>query len=131
MNEQTEATPTVLIVEDNPDSRELAAKVLKAKGFHTVLATDGYEAIRKAAAAPPDVILMDLSLPRLDGYEATRQIKNKAALSNIPIIALTAHAMKGDREKAMAAGCDGYISKPIDVRSLADQIREFLPQAAK
>lgn len=116
----------VLIVDDNQDSRELVVKILKARGYQMIEAVDGEEALEKAAAEKPDLILMDRSLPKIDGYEVTRRLKGREEFKDIPIVALTAHAMTGDREKALEAGCDGYISKPIDVRSLPELIRSYL-----
>lgn len=115
----------ILIVEDNRDSRELVAKVLKAHGYEILEAHDGAEALETIRREKPGLILMDISLPKIDGYEATRCLKNDPELQTIPVIALTAHAMKGDREKALAAGCDGYITKPINVRELPEQIQRF------
>jgi two-component system cell cycle response regulator DivK len=89
-------------------------------------AVDGEEALEKAIAENPDLILMDISIPKIDGYEVTKRLKSQVTFKNTPIIALTAHAMKGDREKALEAGCDGYISKPIDIHELPDQIKSYL-----
>jgi len=116
----------ILVVEDNQDNRELVVKVLKINGYHVIEAVDGQEAIEKTKAENPNLILMDLFIPKIDGYEVTRRLKRDKDLKSIPIIALTAHAMKGDMEVALAAGCDGYISKPIDVRELPKQIEHFL-----
>ena len=116
----------VLIVDDNQDSRELVVKILKARGYQMIEAVDGEEALEKAIAEKPDLILMDRSLPKIDGYEVTRRLKGREEFKGIPIVALTAHAMTGDREKALEAGCDGYISKPIDVRSLPELITSYL-----
>jgi two-component system cell cycle response regulator DivK len=116
----------ILIVDDNRDSRELVVKVLKTRGYRTIEAVDGQEALEKAVAERPDLILMDRSLPKIDGYEVTRRLKNQDEFKDIPIVALTAHAMRGDREKALAAGCEGYISKPINVRQLPEQIKSYL-----
>jgi two-component system cell cycle response regulator DivK len=116
----------ILIVEDNEDSRELVVKVLKNKGFVTVEASDGEEAIEKAVKEKPELILLDISIPKLNGYEVAKRLKSLEEFGEIPIVALTAHAMKGDREKVIAAGFEGYISKPINVRELADQVRSFL-----
>lgn len=113
---------TILIVEDNQDSRELVVKVLKAHGYLMIEAIDGEEALAKAAAEHPDLILMDISLPKLDGYEVIRRLKAQEAFASTPIIALTAHAMKGDREKALAAGCQDYITKPVNIRELPARI---------
>jgi CheY-like chemotaxis protein len=116
----------ILIVEDNEDSRELVVKVLRNKGFDTVEAADGEEAIDKATKEKPELILLDISIPKMDGYEVARRLKSLEEFSEIPIVALTAHAMKGDREKVIAAGFEGYISKPINVRELPDQVRSYL-----
>ena len=115
----------VLIVDDNQDSRELVAKILKRQGCVLVEAVDGEDALSKARSELPDLILMDISLPKIDGHQVTRTLKGEKEFEDVPIIALTAHAMKGDCEKAMAAGCAGYISKPIDVRNFYDQIKQF------
>ena len=116
----------ILIVDDNQDSRELVVKVLKTRGYETIEAVDGGEALEKAAAERPDLILMDRSIPKIDGYEVTRRLKGQQEFKHIPIVALTAHAMRGDREKALEAGCEGYISKPINVRKLPEQIAAYL-----
>lgn len=120
------SSPKILVVEDNQDNREMVVKALKFNGYQVVEAVDGEEAIEKAKAEDPDLILLDIFLPKMDGYEATRRLKGDTSLRNIPIIALTAHAMKGSMEEALAVGCDGYISKPIDVRELPKQIQHFL-----
>ena len=116
----------ILIVEDNQDNRELVVKVLKINGYHVIEAVDGEEAIEKVRAEKPDLILMDLFIPKIDGYEVTKRLKDDKDLEHIPVIALTAQAMKGDMELALAAGCDGYMPKPIDVRELPKQIKRFL-----
>ena len=116
----------ILIVDDNEDSRDLVVKVLKNKGYQMVEAVDGEDALEKAESENPDIILLDISIPKLDGYEVTRRLKSREKFRNIPIIALTAHAMKGDKEKALEAGCDGYISKPINVHELPDQIKSYM-----
>ena len=116
----------ILIVDDNVDSRELVVKVLRNKGYQTIEAIDGEDALEKVVAERPDLILMDRSLPKIDGYEVTRRLKRQEGLKDIPIVALTAHAMKGDREKAIEAGCEGYISKPINVRELPGLIGSYL-----
>jgi two-component system cell cycle response regulator DivK len=123
---QKGSSQKILVVEDNQDNRELVVKVLKINGYHVIEAVDGEEAIEKTRAENPDLILMDLFIPKIDGYEVTRRLKRDKDLKSIPIIALTAHAMKGDMEVALAAGCDGYIPKPIDVRELPKQIEHFL-----
>lgn len=116
----------ILVVDDNQDSRELVVKILKNRGYQMIEAVDGEEALEKAIAENPDLILMDISIPKLDGYEVTRRLKSQIKFKDTPIIALTAHAMKGDREKAFEAGCEGYISKPINVRELPDQVKAYL-----
>jgi len=116
----------ILIVEDNEDNRELAVKVLRNKGFETVTAVDGEEAIEKAVSEKPDLILLDISLPKLDGYEVAKRLKNMEEFKEIPIVAFTAHAMKGDREKVIVAGFEGYISKPINIREFPDQIKLYI-----
>lgn len=119
-------TKRILVVEDNPDNRILIADVLESLTYQVVEAEDGDEGVKKAEAEKPDLILMDLSLPKMDGWTAAGIIKGKEALKHIPIIALTAHAMVGDREKALEAGCDDYISKPIDLRELSSKLKQFL-----
>lgn len=116
----------ILIVEDNEDSRELVVKVLRNKGYEMVEAADGEEAVEKAVAEKPDLILLDISLPKLDGYEVAKRLKSLEEFHEIPIIAFTAHAMKGDREKAIVAGFEGYISKPVDIRELPVQVKSFI-----
>ena len=117
----------ILVVDDNADSRELVNKVLRQHGFVLIEAADGEEALNKAFSERPDLILMDMSLPVMDGWAATQAIKADPELSKIPVIALTAHAMAGDREKAMAAGCDDYDTKPIELPRLLEKIGKFLP----
>jgi CheY-like chemotaxis protein len=117
----------VLIVEDEKDNMDLFCQILTFHGCDVLMAKDGREAITLAQSESPDLILMDLSLPALDGWEATRTIKDVPQLAHIPVVALTAHAMVGDRERALEAGCDGYISKPIEVTSFYDQLRRYLP----
>lgn len=116
----------ILIVDDNEDSRDLVAKVLKQFGYVIVEALDGEEALLKAASEKPDLILMDRSLPKIDGLEVTRRLKREERFKRVPIVALTAHAMRGDKEKALEAGCQGFIPKPINVRTLPEQIRSYL-----
>jgi len=116
----------ILIVEDNEDNRELVVKVLKNKGYMIAEAADGEEALEKAVAEKPDLILLDISLPKLDGYEVAKRLKSMEEFEEIPIVAFTAHAMKGDREKVIIAGFEGYISKPVNIRELPEQIRYFI-----
>lgn len=116
----------ILIVDDNEDSRGLVIKVLTRLGYIMIEAADGEEALTRALEEQPDLILMDRSLPKMDGLEVTRRLKREEAFKNVPIVALTAHAMRGDMEKALAAGCQGYIAKPINVRVLPEQILSYL-----
>jgi two-component system cell cycle response regulator DivK len=116
----------ILIVEDNQDSRELVVKILKKKGYEMIEAVDGEEALQKAISEMPNLILMDISIPKIDGYEVTKRLKSMDEFKEIPIVALTAHAMKGDREKFISAGFEGYISKPINIRELPEQVRAYL-----
>ncbi|MBE0426447.1 MAG: response regulator [Nitrospirae bacterium] len=116
----------ILVVEDNEDSRELVVKILKNKGYEMIEASDGEEALQKAISERPSLILMDISIPKIDGYEVTKRLKSMDELKEIPIVALTAHAMKGDREKFISVGFEGYISKPINIRELPEQIRAYL-----
>ncbi len=116
----------LLLVEDNEMNRDMLARRLTRKGFEIVQAENGRQALEVAAHEMPDLILMDLSLPEMDGWEASARLKAQALTQHIPIIALTAHAMVGDREKALAAGCDDYDTKPIDFRRLLDKIKMWL-----
>ena len=118
--------PKVLLVEDSEDSRDGLARHLRRKGYETLLAVDGRQGVAMARAAPPDLILMDMSLPVLDGWEATRQLKAAPQTRGIPVIALTAHAMAGDREKALEAGCDDYDTKPVEFARLLAKIESLL-----
>jgi CheY-like chemotaxis protein len=118
----------ILLVEDNEDNRDMLSRRLQRKGYEIAVAVDGQQGVEMAQSEKPQLILMDMSLPVLDGWEATRQIKNLPAMGSIPIIALTAHAMSGDREKALAAGCDDYDTKPIDLPTLLNKIEALLKQ---
>lgn len=118
--------PLILYVEDNPDNRLLVYRVLRAEGFNVETVPDGPSGLEFVENHLPDLILMDINLPKIDGYTMTARLKQRQELANVPIIALTANVMKGDREKTIAAGCDGYIQKPINVDRLGDQIRAFL-----
>jgi two-component system, cell cycle response regulator DivK len=117
---------TILLVEDNEMNRDMLSRRLMRKGFAVAMAVDGEVGVEAARDGQPDLILMDMSLPVLDGWEATRRIKADPTTAAIPIIALTAHAMAGDREKALEAGCDDYDSKPIDLPRLLDKIQALL-----
>ena len=118
----------ILYVEDNDDNVYVVRQRLTRAGFTVLVAADGAQGIALATAEQPDLILMDLSLPVLDGWEATRRLKEATRTKHIPIIALSAHAMTGDREKALAAGCDDYDTKPIDFARLRAKIDAFLSQ---
>jgi two-component system, cell cycle response regulator DivK len=117
----------ILYVEDNDDNVFMLKPRLERRGFAVIVAADGESGLRLAAAERPDLILMDLSLPVIDGWEATRRLKEGGATRAIPVIALSAHAMSGDREKALAAGCDDYDTKPVDFRRLLEKIHALLP----
>jgi two-component system cell cycle response regulator DivK len=118
--------PRILYIEDNSDNRLLVKRVLGAEGYTLVEASDAHDGMQQAIAAPPDLILMDINLPEVDGYTTTSRLKATPGLERVKVIALTANVMKGDREKTLAAGCDGYIQKPIDVDLLPRQIARFL-----
>ncbi len=117
----------ILVVEDQEDNRQILRDLLGSTGYEMVEAENGEDALTVAAAEQPDLILMDIQLPILDGYEATRRIKANPALATIPIIAITSYALSGDEEKARAAGCDDYVTKPYSPRKLLAKIREYLP----
>ena len=116
----------ILLVEDNEMNRDMLSRRLKRRGFDMVIAVDGQEGLEMAGQESPTLILLDLSLPKVDGWEVARRLKADAATSGIPIIALTAHAMAGDREQAMDAGCDDYDTKPIDMKRLLEKISTML-----
>jgi two-component system cell cycle response regulator DivK len=118
--------PVILYIEDNPDNRMLVYRILSAEGFVVHGVPDGPTGLEFVRTQIPDLILMDINLPKIDGYTMTARLKEIKALSHVPIIALTANVMKGDREKTIAAGCDGYIQKPVNVDRLGDQLWEFL-----
>jgi two-component system, cell cycle response regulator DivK len=120
------AQPLVLLVDDSEDNREVYAQYLTFNGFRVEIAVDGIEAVEKAASLCPDVIVMDLSLPRLDGWEATRQIKTSPATSRIPVIALTGHAVSESKRKAQEVGCSGYLTKPCLPDVLVSEIRRLV-----
>ena len=116
---------TILIVEDVELNRDLLVQLLEDE-YRLVLAADGQAALQKAAEAKPDLILMDLSLPRMDGWEATRRLKADSILSQIPVIVLSAHAMRGDEERARASGCDDFLTKPVDEALLFQKLERHL-----
>jgi CheY-like chemotaxis protein len=119
----------ILLIEDNEMNRDMLSRRLAKRGFEVLLAVDGREGIRMAASQSPDLILMDMSLPEIDGWEVTRALKAEPGTAAIPIIALTAHAMVHDREKALDAGCDDYDSKPVDLPRLLGKIEGLLTRA--
>ena len=121
---------TILIVEDNEMNRDMLSRRLERKGFTVLLAVDGETGLDVAREKVPELILMDMSLPVVDGWEATRRLKADAALRHIPVIALTAHAMANDRDKALEAGCDDYDTKPIELPRLLGKIHALLLAAA-
>ncbi len=116
----------ILYIEDNPDNRLLVRRILMVEDYEVVEAEDGPSGIEAALRERPDLILMDMNLPEMDGYELTRRLRELPELDGTPIIAMTANVMHGDREKSLEAGCDGYIPKPIDVDALPRQIEQFL-----
>jgi two-component system, cell cycle response regulator DivK len=116
----------ILLVEDNEMNRDMLSRRLLRKGFEVVMAVDGGQAVMMAESEHPDLILMDMSLPVIDGWEATRRVKAAERTAHIPVIALTAHAMSGDREKALDAGCDDYDTKPIEMPRLLEKIDALL-----
>ena len=121
-------TKRVLLVEDNPHNRKIFSGMLTHSGFEVVEAEDGHQAIAEMARQLPDIVLMDLSIPGVDGWEVTRRFKADARTKNIPIIALTAHAMRGDEERARAAGCDHYLAKPVSPKKVVEEVRKLLPK---
>jgi two-component system cell cycle response regulator DivK len=116
----------ILYIEDNHDNFNLIKRIMEAEGYVVLEATDGPSGIRMAQEAQPNLILMDINLPEIDGYTATTALRKIPGLEHVPIVAVTANVMKGDREKTLAAGCDGYIQKPIDADRLPEQIASFL-----
>lgn len=117
----------ILIVEDQHDNRQILRDLLIPAGYDLIEAWDGEAGVAKAKSERPDLILMDIQLPGIDGYEATRQIKADPVLKKTPIIAITSYALSGDEEKTRAAGCDGYVAKPYSPRALLKKIRDFVP----
>ena len=121
----------ILLVEDNEMNRDMLSRRLERRGYEVVIAVDGQQGVDLAQSTRPDLILMDMSLPVIDGWEATRQLKARDDMKTTPIIALTAHAMSGDREKALEAGCDDYDTKPIELPRLLGKIEALLGARAK
>src|SRR5213593_2011670 len=120
-------TKRILVVEDTEDNRQIMRDLLTNAGYEVLEAVDGLAGVAAAETAKPDLILMDIQLPVIDGYEATRRIKANPALHHIPIIAVTSYALSGDDVKAFAAGCDAYVAKPFSPRALLAKVREYLP----
>jgi CheY-like chemotaxis protein len=123
--------PHILVVDDNTTNLKLASDVLESAGYHVSKAADAEQALKVIASEPPDLILMDIGLPGMDGLTLTRKLKADQRTTRIRIVALTAFAMKGDEEKILEAGCDGYISKPIDTRALADQVAKSMAEVSR
>jgi two-component system cell cycle response regulator DivK len=117
---------TILHIEDNFENRILIRRILQYSGYEVLEAENAYEALELLESSTPDMILMDINMPDIDGYSLTRQLKSNIKFRNVPIIAITANVMKGDREKSLLAGCDGFIAKPINVDSFVDQVELFL-----
>ena len=121
--------PTILLVEDNEMNRDMLSRRLARRGYRVVIAEDGAQGVERARNERPDLILMDMSLPVMDGWEATRKLKASEETQQIPVIALTAHAMASDEEKARNSGCDEFDTKPIDLPRLLEKIQKLLPAA--
>ena len=117
---------TILYVEDNLDNRTLVNRVLTADGYNFMEATNAEEALEVLDTTVPGLILMDINMPDMDGYALTKKIRKMPGFENIPIVAMTANVMRGDREKSLEAGCDGYIQKPVDIDTLAQEIEQFI-----
>ena len=118
--------PKVLVVEDNEMNRDMLTRRLQRRGYEVITSVDGEDGLKKARSDSPDIILMDMDLPVLDGWAATRELKASPETKSIPVIALTAHAMAGDREKALEAGCDDYDTKPVEFPRLVEKIESLL-----
>jgi len=118
----------ILIVDDDPKNRKLARDLLMVSGYTTIEATDGEQGVELAKVRKPDLILMDIMMPKMDGLEATRILKADATTRNIPILALSSQAMKGDKDRILEAGCNGYLAKPIDIQELLKEVAQYLPR---
>jgi len=118
--------PKILLIEDNEMNRDMLSRRLTKRGYEVSIAVDGAEGLEKARSEAPDLILMDMSLPVIDGWEATRQLKSEDATRGIPVVALTAHAMSTDRDKALEAGCDAYETKPVELPRLLETMEKLL-----
>ncbi len=125
----TDHRPRILYIEDNLENRTLAQRILTASGYEVVVAASGAEGLALAARERPTLILVDINMPEIDGYTVTSQLRDMPHLARVPIIALTANVMRGDREKTLAAGCDGYIQKPIDIDLFPQQLARFIEEA--
>ncbi|HET7250187.1 MAG TPA: response regulator [Gemmatimonadales bacterium] len=123
--------PRILLIEDNEMNRDMLSRRLLRRGYEIAIAVDGRQGLEAARGAPPDLVLMDMSLPEQDGWETARRMRQDPALARVPIIALTAHAMAGDRERALAAGCDDYDTKPVDLARLLDKITRLLGPSSR
>jgi CheY-like chemotaxis protein len=123
--------PKILVVEDNEESRDVLCRRLQRRGYDVLLASDGKQALEIARTELPDVVLMDLNMPEIDGWEATRQIRAAPETSELPVIALSAHALEGDQEQAMAAGCNDFHTKPVNFERLLDQIESIIKSDAE
>jgi len=121
-------TKRILVIEDTEDNRQIVGDLLSNAGYALIEAVDGLEGVATAEREQPDLILMDIQLPGIDGYEATRRIRAIPALAKVPIIAVTSYALSGDEAKTREAGCDGYVAKPFSPRQLLAKIREYLPE---
>jgi len=121
-------TKRILVIEDQEDNRKIVRDLLSSAGYEVIEATTGVEGVAAAKVETPDLILMDIQLPGINGYEATRQIRANPALQHIPIIAVTSYALGGEERKAIEAGCDAYFAKPFSPRKLLGKIREYVPQ---
>jgi len=117
----------ILIIEDEQMNLTLVRDLLKVSGYSTIEATNGEEGVELARTEKPDLILMDIQMPEMDGLEATRILKTDASTSNIPIVALTSYAMKGDKEKVLNTGCDGYLAKPFNIQELLKEVMKYIP----
>jgi two-component system, cell cycle response regulator DivK len=122
--------PKILLVEDNEISRDILVRRLRKNGYQILLASDGHQALTAAAQDHPDLILMDMSLPGLDGWETTAELRRRPEIAAIPVIALTAHTLPGDRQRALAAGCDDYEPKPVELPELLEKIETLLARRA-
>ncbi len=131
MTSRARQQPLVLVVEDYQDAREMYCEYLRFSGFEVIEASNGYEAIEQAAASMPDIILMDLALPRMDGWEATRRLKGDPRTKDIPIVALTGHALAGHADRAMKEGCDSFVTKPCLPDALVAEIQRMLGAGKK